>query len=123
MRDIVEARELPGLRQHLTQCFAVDPSYFRDELLSGHGAGFSAAPLLTQSAWFRFHNRAPGFDNLYLAGAGTHPGAGVPGVVSSARVVEALVRANWGTPGCEPRPYGDKFEHAQQEEIECSSAS
>ena len=92
--DMLEARELPGLRRHLTQCFAVDPTYFRDALLSVHGAGFSAAPLLTQSAWFRFHNRAPGLDNLYLAGAGTHPGAGVPGVVSSAQVVETLVRAD-----------------------------
>ena len=104
--DILEARELPGLRGHLTQCFAIDPTYFRDELLSVDGAGFSVAPLLTQSAWFRFHNRAPRLDNLYLAGAGTHPGAGVPGVVTSARVVEALVRADWARDEALARPRG-----------------
>ena len=55
------------------------------------GAGFSVAPLFTQSAWFRFHNRAEGVKNLYLVGAGTHPGAGMPGVLCSAKVLENLV--------------------------------
>ena len=59
----------------------------------GHaaGAGFSIAPYFTQSAWFRFHNKGEGVAGLYLVGAGTHPGAGLPGVVSSAKVVDKLV--------------------------------
>ena len=56
-----------------------------------HGAGFSIEPRLTQSAWFRFHNRDQALNNLYFAGAGTHPGAGLPGVISSAKVVEELL--------------------------------
>ena len=56
-------------------------------------SGFSVAPLFRQSAWFRFHNRAEGIRNLYLVGAGTHPGAGLPGVLCSAKVVDAMVPA------------------------------
>ena len=56
-----------------------------------HGAGFSIEPTLTQSAWFRHHNRHKHIKNLYFAGAGTHPGAGLPGVVSSAKVVQELI--------------------------------
>ena len=56
-----------------------------------NGAGFSVSPLLRQSAWFRFHNRAEGLSNLYLVGAGTHPGAGMPGVLSSARVLDRII--------------------------------
>jgi phytoene desaturase len=56
-----------------------------------YGAGFSIAPIFRQSAWFRFHNRDSKLNNLYFTGAGTHPGAGVPGVVSSAKVVEKLI--------------------------------
>jgi phytoene desaturase len=55
------------------------------------GSGFSITPKLTQSAGFRFPNRAKSFSNLYFVGAGTHPGAGVPGVVTSAKVVERLM--------------------------------
>jgi len=67
------------------------PQDFANDYLSVSGAGFSIAPHFTQSAWFRFHNRAEGIDNLYLVGAGTHPGAGLPGVVSSAKVIERLI--------------------------------
>jgi phytoene desaturase len=56
-----------------------------------HGAGFSIAPIFAQSAWFRFHNRDPHIQNLYFAAAGAHPGAGMPGVLCSAKVVETLV--------------------------------
>ena len=83
---------LPGLKEHIQAPFAMTPDQFSDDYLSYKGAGFSIAPLFTQSAWFRFHNKAEGFDNLFLAGAGTHPGAGMPGVISSAKVVERLVR-------------------------------
>ena len=91
---IIEALEqtmLPGLSQTIRAPFHMTPQDFKDDYLSVAGAGFSIAPHFTQSAWFRFHNRAEGFDNLYLVGAGTHPGAGLPGVVSSAKVIEKLV--------------------------------
>ncbi|NDC39365.1 MAG: hypothetical protein EBZ48_15205 [Proteobacteria bacterium] len=90
--EILERRVLPGLQAHLAFAEAVDPRYFRDILQSPLGAGFSIAPLLLQSAWFRFHNRADCVPNLYLCGAGVHPGGGLPGVVTSAKVVENLVR-------------------------------
>ena len=67
------------------------PNDFKHDYLSVNGAGFSVAPLFRQSAWFRFHNRAEGIRNLYLVGAGTHPGAGLPGVLCSAKVVDALI--------------------------------
>ncbi|MEO1607840.1 MAG: phytoene desaturase family protein [Pseudomonadota bacterium] len=84
---------LPGLRTSIQSPFFMTPQDFADDYLSVAGAGFSIAPHFTQSAWFRFHNRAEGIGNLYLAGAGTHPGAGLPGVVSSAKVIERLVPA------------------------------
>ena len=82
---------LPGLAQTITAEFSMTPRDFEQDYLSVNGAGFSVAPLFRQSAWFRFHNRAEGISNLYLVGAGTHPGAGLPGVLCSAKVVEALV--------------------------------
>ena len=91
--DRLEAELLPGLRHHLTTERVMTPAHFAEELLSPLGAGFSIQPILTQSAWFRFHNQSEELTNLYLVGAGTHPGAGVPGVISSARVVADLVAA------------------------------
>ncbi len=82
---------LPGLREHITADFYMTPEDFAHDYLSVSGAGFSVAPLFSQSAWFRFHNRAEGPRNLYLVGAGTHPGAGLPGVVSSAKVLDRLI--------------------------------
>jgi len=84
---------LPGLDDSITAEFSMTPRDFRHDYLSVHGAGFSVAPVFRQSAWFRFHNRAEGIDHLYLVGAGTHPGAGLPGVLCSAKVVDALVPA------------------------------
>ncbi len=84
---------LPGLIESITADFYKTPEDFRSDYLSVHGAGFSVAPLFRQSAWFRFHNRAEGIKNLYLTGAGTHPGAGMPGVLCSAKVVDALIPA------------------------------
>lgn len=81
---------LPGLTESIRAEFAMTPDDFAQDYLSHQGAGFSIAPLFTQSAWFRFHNRSEAFDNLLLAGAGTHPGAGMPGVLSSAKVVDVL---------------------------------
>lgn len=84
---------LPGLTASVTADFYKTPDNFAHDYLSVHGAGFSVAPLFRQSAWFRFHNRAEGIRNLYLTGAGTHPGAGLPGVLCSAKVVDALIPA------------------------------
>ena len=82
---------LPGLKTTITADFYKSPEDFQEEYLSVHGAGFSVAPLFRQSAWFRFHNRSEGIKNLFLVGAGTHPGAGMPGVLCSAKVVDALI--------------------------------
>lgn len=81
---------IPGFQQHVSTEVVFTPETFRDRYLSPHGAGFSLEPRILQSAWFRPHNvtQIPG---LYLTGAGTHPGAGVPGVVSSAEVLAKLI--------------------------------
>lgn len=82
---------LPGLAEEVVASRIMTPMEFRDELLAFRGAAFSFEPVLTQSAWFRPHNRSEEVEGLYLVGAGTHPGAGVPGVLSSARVLDAIV--------------------------------
>jgi len=82
---------LPDLKQVLRADFFMTPVDFEHDYLSPAGAGFSIAPNFTQSAWFRFHNRAEGPRNLYLVGAGTHPGAGMPGVLSSAKVLDRIL--------------------------------
>jgi len=82
---------LPGLESEVVTSRLLTPAMFRDELLSPKGAAFSFEPLLTQSAYFRPHNRSEDVDRLYLVGAGTHPGAGVPGVLSSAKVLDRVV--------------------------------
>ena len=91
--DALERTMLPGLKATITADFYKTPEDFRDEYRSVHGAGFSVAPIFRQSAWFRFHNRSESVRNLYLVGAGTHPGAGVPGVLCSAKVIDALIPA------------------------------
>ena len=96
--DILEERVLPNLRQHMDVCFDLDPTQFDADYGSRWGAGFSIAPIFTQSAYFRFHNRSEDIKNLYLVGAGTHPGAGVPGVLSSAKVVEHLLKEDFPQP-------------------------
>jgi phytoene desaturase len=88
----LEARVLPGLSRHIVTERIMTPVDFEADYLSRHGAGFSVAPTLRQSAWLRFHNRAA-LPGLYLVGAGTHPGAGVPGVLTSAKLVENLLVA------------------------------
>ena len=91
--DALERTMLPGLKATITADFYKTPEDFRDEYRSVHGAGFSVAPIFRQSAWFRFHNQSESVRNLYLVGAGTHPGAGVPGVLCSAKVIDALIPA------------------------------
>ena len=87
----LEERYLPGLSRHIVAEQRVDPRYFRDSLNSHLGSAFSVEPILTQSAWFRPHNRSEDIRNLYLVGAGTHPGAGVPGVLSSGKIVADMI--------------------------------
>lgn len=87
----LEKNYLPGLQENITAELVVDPRYFKNTLNSYLGSAFSVQPVLTQSAWFRPHNRSEDFGNLYFTGAGTHPGAGLPGVLSSAKIVDNLI--------------------------------
>jgi len=87
----LEATVLPGLGDCLTTSKIMTPEHFRDELNATKGAGFSLEPLLWQSAWFRPHNQSEELRNLFMVGAGTHPGAGVPGVLTSARMLDQLI--------------------------------
>jgi phytoene desaturase len=89
---MMEERELPGLSAAIVTESWMTPETFRQDYRSRHGAGFSVSPRLTQSAWFRFHNKSEEVSGLYLVGAGTHPGAGLPGVLTSAKVVETLLK-------------------------------
>jgi phytoene desaturase len=87
----LSATMLPDFERYIVTSRIMTPLDFRDSLLSHSGAAFGLAPSLTQSAWFRPHNRSEAIEGLYLVGAGTHPGAGVPGVLSSARVLDTVV--------------------------------
>ncbi len=87
----LEKTLLPGLGEHLASSLVTTPLDFQDRLLSFRGAAFGMEPVLTQSAFFRPHNQSEDVKNLFLVGAGTHPGAGLPGVLSSARVLDALI--------------------------------
>lgn len=104
----LETTLLPGLGDVLTTSLVKTPLDFRDELLSYKGAAFGLEPRLTQSAWFRPHNRSEDVDGLFLVGAGTHPGAGVPGVLMSAVALETVLPtlpplAATTAPGASPR--------------------
>jgi phytoene desaturase len=87
----LEETVLPGLGEALVTSRMITPQDFQDRLLSVNGAAFALEPQLFQSAWFRPHNVSEEVEGLYLVGAGTHPGAGVPGVISSAKVLDQLV--------------------------------
>ncbi len=93
VKSVLEAQLLPGLSEYLTVSETFTPETFRDRYLSPYGSGFSIEPRIFQSAWFRPHNVSEDVAGLYLTGAGTHPGAGLPGVVSSAEVMSRLVPA------------------------------
>ena len=84
---------LPDLRKNICNSFYMTPEDFKNEYRSKHGAGFSIAPIFSQSAWFRYHNKDPHIKNLYFSSSGSHPGAGIPGVLSSAKVVENIIKA------------------------------
>lgn len=89
--DRLEQTVLPGLRDRIELSFAYTPSHFAEDLGAHLGSAFSLEPNLLQSAYFRAHNRDDHFGNLYLVGAGTHPGAGIPGVVGSAKATASLI--------------------------------
>ena len=87
----LEATVLPGLRDHIVSEKLITPIDFENRLSSYKGAAFGLEPVLLQSAWFRPNNKAEDIENLFLVGAGTHPGAGIPGVISSARILDTVV--------------------------------
>lgn len=89
--DEIARRLLPDLRDRLVTRFHYTPADFTTDLRAHLGSAFSLEPVLTQSAWFRVHNRDDKIPNLYFVGAGTHPGAGIPGVVGSAKATAALM--------------------------------
>lgn len=89
--EALEARMLPGLRRNLRVKFHYAPPDFATDLNAHLGSAFSLEPVLQQSAWFRVHNRDDAIPNLYFVGAGTHPGAGIPGVVGSAKATATLM--------------------------------
>jgi phytoene desaturase len=91
--NYLEKNYLPDLHDNIITEHYIDPIHFRDTLNSYKGSAFSVEPLLTQSAWFRPHNRSEDVKNLYFVGAGTHPGAGLPGVLSSAKIAENLIES------------------------------
>jgi phytoene desaturase len=84
-------QHMPDLRQHVVSQRFITPETFQRELGAYHGSAFSVAPRLVQSAWFRPHNKDPKIPGLYIVGAGTHPGAGLPGVLNSAKATASLV--------------------------------
>ncbi len=87
----LENTVMPGLGQHVVTSKLMTPQDFKDRLWSYQGAAFGLEPILLQSAWFRPHNRSEDIDGLYMVGAGTHPGAGVPGVLMSAKAMATVV--------------------------------
>jgi phytoene desaturase len=89
--DKMEKALLPNLRENIVEDFFLTPDYFENELNTKYGSGFSIQPKFTQSAYFRFHNKSEICEGLYFVGAGTHPGAGVPGVLSSAKVLDKII--------------------------------
>ncbi len=88
--DKMDKSVLPGIKENVVSDFYLTPDYFEKDLATLHGSGFSIQPKFSQSAYFRFHNQSEIFENLYFVGAGTHPGAGMPGVLSSAKVLDRL---------------------------------
>jgi len=81
----------PNLREHIISQMVYTPLDFETDLDAHLGSAFQFEPILTQSAWFRPHNVSEDVKNFFLVGAGTHPGAGVPGVLSSAKLLDRVI--------------------------------
>lgn len=96
---------LPRLEDEIVVSRLLTPLAFRDDYASVHGAGFGLEPVMWQSAWFRPHNKAETVENLFLVGAGTHPGAGMPGVLSTARILDRVVPDPAALRGAPARPH------------------
>jgi phytoene desaturase len=91
MLDVLERRLLPGLGRLIKTEYVMTPLDFKERYLSHFGSGFSLEPQMFQSAWFRPHNRSEELENLFLVGAGTHPGPGLPGVLASAEILDEIL--------------------------------
>jgi phytoene desaturase len=89
--DVLETRLLPGLGRSIKTEYVMTPLDFKERYLSHFGSGFSLEPQMFQSAWFRPHNKSEELDNLFLVGAGTHPGPGLPGVLASAEILDEIL--------------------------------
>ena len=87
----LEEALLPGLKSSVITSKVMTPYDFRDKYLAFRGAAFGLEPILTQSAWFRPHNQSEDITNLFMVGAGTHPGAGIPGVLTSAKLLDKVI--------------------------------
>ena len=92
----LEKTIMPNLRNHIEDISYMTPKDFENNYRSMYGAGFSIAPKFTQSAWFRYHNEDDNIPNIFFSAAGSHPGAGLPGVLSSAKVVENILKKRYG---------------------------
>ena len=89
--DKMDKTVLPGIKKYVVSDFYLTPDYFEIDLATLYGSGFSIQPKFSQSAYFRFHNQSEIYKNLYFVGAGTHPGAGMPGVLSSAKSFRQII--------------------------------
>ena len=89
--DIMDKNLLPNLKNEIVEKFYITPEYFENDLNSFKGNGFGIEPIFRQSAYFRFANNSREINNLFFVGSNTHPGAGVPGVISSAKVTEKVI--------------------------------
>jgi phytoene desaturase len=89
--DYLDKTVMPGFQPEVTESFVTTPMDFQSRLLSYRGAAFGPEPILLQSAWFRPHNRSEDIDRLFMVGASTHPGAGIPGVIGSAKALESVL--------------------------------
>src|SRR3546814_20914910 len=94
--DLVGRRLIPDIHERIVTKFCYAPKDFAADLNAHLGSAFSLEPTLAQSAWFRVHNRDDNIPNLYFVGAGTHPGAGISGVVACAKASAEIGRASWG---------------------------
>ena len=95
--EYLEEHAIPNLRRDLDVVTTLTPYGFRDDMNSHLGSAFSVEPVLTQSAWFRPHNRDDKISNMYIVGAGTHPGAGIPGVVGSAKATATVIAEDFAS--------------------------
>ena len=94
--DDLDEYILPGIKENLVDHFYITPDYFENDLNTFAGSGFGIQPIFRQSAYFRYSNKSKEYDNFYFVGASTHPGAGVPGVISTAKATEKLILRDYG---------------------------